>query len=282
MSLLEETKYLLKQYKILPQKSKGQNFLISNEVCKKIIKSADLKKGDNVLEIGPGVGTLTIALAEQRVNLSVIELDKKFIELLNPLAKAYGFKIIQGNVLKLNLEKILPKSFLKNYKIIANLPYNITSKFLRIFLEQKKYKPRQMVLMLQKEVAERIIAKDGKQSKLSLMCNFYSKPKYLFTVERNNFYPKPKIDSAVVHFKIDPEGRRPSGSILFWQLIRIGFSSKRRTLINNLSAGLKLDKKILKDKFKELGLNENIRAERLEIDDWVRLADDLSVFSEVL
>ena len=273
MSLLEKTKYLLKQYKILPSKSKGQNFLISEEILENIIKSANLQEGDNVLEIGPGMGTLTTALAEQGVNLKTIELDEEFIKLLRPLSKSYNFELIQGDILKLDIFKILPIDFLKNYKIISNLPYNITSRFLRIILEHK-YSPKEMILMLQKEVAERIINKDGKWSKLSVMCNFYSQPEYLFDVEKSNFLPIPKVNSAVIKFTIHPKGGTTPrvDEERFWQLVKIGFSSKRRTLINNLSIGLKIDKETLRDKLKELGLNENIRAEKLKIEDWVNLS----------
>lgn len=274
MSLLEKTKYFLKQYQILPSKSKGQNFLISEDILEGIIKSADLKSGENILEIGPGMGTLTSALAEQGVNLKTIELDEEFIKLLKPLSKSYNFELIQGDILKLDISKILPIDFLKNYKIISNLPYNITSRFLRIILEHK-YSPKEMILMLQKEVAERIINKDGKWSKLSVMCNFYSQPEYLFDVEKSNFLPIPKVDSAVIRFKIHPAGEltRRVEKERFWQLVKIGFSSKRRTLINNLSIGLKMDKETLRGRLKELGLNENIRAEKLKIEDWVNLVN---------
>ncbi len=281
MTPLEETKFFLKQNKILPSKSRGQNFLISEQILKKIIQVANLKPKENVLEVGPGIGTLTTALLKEGVNphtskevsginLKVVELDKNLVQALKPLAKMNKFELIAGDILKINLQKILPLKFLKNYKIIANLPYSITSRFLRIFLEHQ-YPPQEMILMLQKEVAERIINKDGKWSKLSVMCNFYSQPEYLFSVGKENFYPQPQVDSAIVRFKIDPEGRRPSGSERFWQLVKIGFSSKRKTLANNLMAGLKLTKDEVYQILEQAGLEKNIRAEKLEIEDWVKL-----------
>lgn len=269
MSLLEKTKYLLKQNRILPSKSKGQNFLISEKVLENIIVSANLKEGENILEIGPGIGTLTEALLEEKVNLKVIELDKELIKVLDLLAKKNDFEIIFSDVLRANLEELLPLDFLKDYKIISNLPYNITSRFLRIILEHQ-YPPQEMILMLQKEVAERIINKDGKWSKLSVMCNFYSNPEYLFTVPRDSFLPEPKVESAVIKFEAKQKPEVDENK--FWQLVKIGFSSKRRTLINNLSIGLKEDKKVLKDRLGKIGLNENIRAEKLKIEDWVNLS----------
>ena len=270
MSLLEETKFLLKQNKILPNKLRGQNFLISENILSKIIDSANLNSGDNVLEIGPGIGTLTQALVKENVNLKVVELDEKLVKFLDKFRNLNNFEIIQGDILKINLGKILSLSFFKNYKIVANLPYSISSRFLRIFLEYQ-YSPSEMILMLQKEVAERIINKDGKWSKLSVMCNFYSQPEYLFTVTKENFYPSPRVDSAVIRFKT----RRPPGSVIdqkrFWQLVNIGFSSKRRTLVNNLSHGLKIKKEEINELLEKGGLDENIRAEKLKIEDWLHL-----------
>jgi 16S rRNA (adenine1518-N6/adenine1519-N6)-dimethyltransferase len=285
MSILEETKFLLKQNKILPDKFKGQNFLISREVLEKIIKVANLKPGENVLEIGPGLGILTKALIQEKVNpapfskekkcginLKVVELDKNIIKILEPLAQMNNFTLIEGNILKINLEEKISKDFLKNYKIVANLPYNISSRFLRIFLEHK-YPPQEMILMLQKEVGERIINKDGKWSKLSVMCNFYSQPEYLFTVSRENFYPQPRVDSALIKFVIHPAGEvtRRVDSKKFWRLINIGFSSKRRTLANNLAHGLKVKKEEVFKLLEKSGLERNIRAEKLNIEDWLKL-----------
>jgi 16S rRNA (adenine1518-N6/adenine1519-N6)-dimethyltransferase len=269
MSLLEETKYLLNQNKILPSKSKGQNFLISGEVLDSIIEKANLQEGENILEIGPGIGTLTKALLAKKVNLKVIELDRELIEILKSLAKLDSFEIISDDVLKVNLEKILAIDFLKDYKIVSNLPYNITSRFLRIFLEHQ-HPPQEMILMLQKEVAERIINKDGKWSKLSVMCNFYSNPEYLFTVPRNSFLPEPKVESAVIKFKIKDAPQVDEKK--FWQLVKIGFSSKRKTLINNLSIGLKKDKKEFSALLEKNNLDQNVRAEKLTIEDWVNLS----------
>lgn len=272
MNLLDDTQRLLKVNKILPSKSKGQNFLISENILEKIIVSSNLKKGDNVLEIGPGIGTLTRELVKKNINLKVIELDKNLVKFLKPLSESKNFEIIESDILKINPEETFSREFVENYKIVSNLPYNITSIFLRIFLGQK-HKPKEMILMLQREVVNRIINKDGKWSKLSIMCNLYSHTEYLFDVKRDNFYPSPSIDSAVMKFSIYK--KNPYGNFdekKFWQVVNIGFSSKRRTLINNLSAGLKIDKSVLKVTFLKFGFDENIRAEKLSINDWINLS----------
>lgn len=271
MSLLEETKFLLKQNKILPSKSKGQNFLISEKILNQIIDQANLKPEDNVLEIGPGIGNLTRTLLDQGVNLKVIELDKELVRVLEPLVKMNNFEVIQSDILKVNLEKILPIDFLKNYQIVSNLPYNITSRFLRIILGHQ-YPPQEMVLMLQKEVAERIINKDGKWSKLSVMCNFYTQPEYLFTVSKSSFFPEPQVESAVIKLTIKTPPR--VNEKRFWQLVKIGFSSKRKTLINNLSSGLKITKEETIKMLEKVGLDQKVRAEKLKIEDWVNLSSN--------
>ncbi len=272
-SLLETTQYLLKKNNLSPQKTKGQNFLIAEDILEKIIQSANLKKGDNVLEIGPGIGTLTKALLKKEVNLKLIELDENLINVLksiNTIKNNRRLEIISGDVLKLNLEKVIPINFLKNYQIVANLPYNISSKFLRIFLEHK-FAPQKMVLMLQKEVAERIVNRDAKWSKLSVMCNFYAQVQYLFTVSKNNFWPVPQVDSAVISFQI--RAPRSINQKFFWRLVRIGFSAKRKTLVNNLSNGLQISRKKIIAILESVGLNRNIRAEKLTIEDWVKLVN---------
>ncbi|MDD3284156.1 MAG: 16S rRNA (adenine(1518)-N(6)/adenine(1519)-N(6))-dimethyltransferase RsmA [Patescibacteria group bacterium] len=272
MSLLDDTQRLLKVNKILPSKSKGQNFLISENILEKIIDSSDLKQGDNILEVGPGIGTLTRELVKKDINLKVVELDKNLVKFLKPLSESKNFEIIELDILKINPEEVFLKEFLENYKIISNLPYNITSMFLRIFLGQK-YKPKEMILMLQKEVVNRIINKDGKWSKLSIMCNLYSHTEYLFDVKRDSFYPSPDVDSAVIKFSIYKKS--PFANFdekKFWQFVKIGFSSKRRTLINNLSIGLNINKDVLKTTFFKLGFDENVRAEKLSINDWINLS----------
>lgn len=266
MDLLEKTKLILKQHKIFPTHSKGQNFLISEKILNEIIEISKIKKGENVLEIGPGVGTLSCKLIESGVNLKVVELDDNMIPILQNLKSVYNFQIIKGDILKIYLEKEVGAEFIKNYRIISNLPYNISSHFLRIFLGSD-FRPKQMILMLQKEVVERIIVADGKWSKLSLMCNYYSHPRLAFQVPKNSFYPIPRVDSAIIVFD---DIKKPKEE-LDWRIINFAFSSKRRTLVNNLSAGLNIDKSIMEKIIESAGFSKDIRAEKLNIEDWYRL-----------
>ncbi|HNZ86851.1 MAG TPA: 16S rRNA (adenine(1518)-N(6)/adenine(1519)-N(6))-dimethyltransferase RsmA [bacterium] len=271
MNLLEQTKFILKNYNLSINKLRGQNFLISDEILKKIINVSNLKKGENVLEIGPGLGTLTNAILESNVNLISVEVDGNFIPILEKIKSvSNNFQFIREDILKMNLQKQLNKDFLKNYKIVSNIPYNITSRFLRIFLESN-FAPREMILMLQKEVAERIVNHDNKWSKLSVMCNFYSDPKIEFYVSKNDFYPSPDVDSAVIKFTNISKNKYNVEEKKFFQIVSIGFSSKRRTLANNLSVGLKLNKQIIENAILNSDLDINIRAEKLNLDNWVKL-----------
>ncbi|MFH1610703.1 MAG: 16S rRNA (adenine(1518)-N(6)/adenine(1519)-N(6))-dimethyltransferase RsmA, partial [Patescibacteria group bacterium] len=200
-------KNLCKKLDIRPSKKLGQNFLINKNILDKIIKAGELSKRDNVLEIGPGFGVLTQELLKYTKNLTIVEKDKRLVEFLGKEIK--GLKIINDDILKISnfqdtISKQIPNSKfqIQNYKIISNLPYQITSPVLWKFLHEEKNKPEMMVLMVQKEVAERIISKPGKMSILSVMCQFYADIKLVSWVNRKNFYPEPDVDSAIIKFKI--------------------------------------------------------------------------------
>lgn len=270
---LTDIKNLCEMHHIVPTKSKGQNFLFDQNIIEKIITSANLSKNDTVLEIGPGLGVLTDYLVEQSGKVVAVELDKKLINLLHfKYLSVKNLEIVEGDILKLKIDSLnLPKS----YKIVANLPYNITSNFIRNFLETNN-PPSEMVIMIQKEVAKRIVAKVGDMSLLSLSVQFYCEPKILFEVGRNSFWPAPKVDSAVINLKLknkfsfdDPK--------LFFKIAKIGFSAKRKQLHNNLSNGLHLKSDQVKLAIKDSGLNEKIRAQDLAIDDWIKLIKNLKV-----
>lgn len=174
----------------------GQNFLINKSIAEQIAESADLSSKDNVLEIGPGKGILTKYLTKYAKKVLAVEIDRGLAkELSGKIRKE--IKIIEGDVLKINLPKLVKENNFENYKVVANLPYYITSKIIRLFLETK-YPPSVMVLMVQKEVGERIIAKDGKESILSISVKFYADPELSFEVPRENFDPAPEVDSAVI------------------------------------------------------------------------------------
>ncbi len=275
MNLLSATLDLCKMYGIKPDKEKGQNFLIEESVYDKIIEASDLKLDDTVLEVGPGLGFLTFKLAEKVKRVLTVELDSQLADLLEISIKSKGvdnIEIFQKDILKAKGESF---SRLGNYKIVSNLPYNITSVFSRKFLSLE-FKPDLMVLMLQKEVAERMVARPPKMSLLSVSVQFYARAEIIQEVGRENFYPKPEVDSAII--KIIPDKKLLADyeeEKKFFKILKIAFSSKRKMLKNNLSAGLGMEMKKIEELLKKSGLEPKIRAENLSIDDWLRLCNYL-------
>ena len=263
-----------------PKKSLGQNFLTNEIIAEKIAAAADLSSKDNILEIGPGKGMLTKYLAKKSGKILAVELDKTLARALKSeyiypddrsrvCIPEKGLKIIEGDILKINLPKLIEENDFQKYKVVANLPYYITSKIIRLLLETK-YPPSEMVLMVQKEVGERIIALDGKESILSISVKLYAEPKLLFDVSRENFDPAPEVDSAVI--KITRKKQVPDVDIkIFFSLVRAGFSSKRKMLINNLSSSFHIPKAELSETFKKAGLEPGVRAEKLGVEDWMKL-----------
>ncbi|MEK7072513.1 MAG: 16S rRNA (adenine(1518)-N(6)/adenine(1519)-N(6))-dimethyltransferase RsmA [Patescibacteria group bacterium] len=267
MSSLLEIKNICKAYGIVPAKSKGQNFLFDQNIVAKIIASADLDNKSSVLEIGPGLGVLTDHLIQKSGQVVAVELDKKLIGFLkNKYHQADNLEIIEGDILKLDRASL---KLVTPYKVVANLPYNITSNFIRNFLETKS-PPTEMIIMIQKEVAQRIIAKPGEMSLLSLSVQFYAEPKILFEVSRNSFWPSPGVDSAVISLKLKDKLAFTDHK-LFFKVAKIGFSAKRKQLHNNLANGLHLRSDQIKAIIKNIGLDEKIRAQDLVMEDWINL-----------
>jgi 16S rRNA (adenine1518-N6/adenine1519-N6)-dimethyltransferase len=276
----EEIKLLIKEYGIWPSKNMGQNFLISESILEKIVNAAELKSDDNVLEIGPGFGILTEELMKKVKKVLAIELDKRLVYFLKQKFKRQNnLEILQGDVLKIKNQEIfdnLVGNTGGDYKIVANLPYNITGASLKKFLSYSP-KPSEMILLLQKEVAQRILAATGKTSLLSLSVQFYGEAELVSLVSKESFYPKPKVDSAILKIKIKKEAIKGVEDAKFWQLAKIGFSSPRKQLQNNLSAGLKLDKEILKNTLKLANLRPDCRAEDLDFNQWISLYGKIMV-----
>jgi 16S rRNA (adenine1518-N6/adenine1519-N6)-dimethyltransferase len=269
---------------IMPTKL-GQNFLKNSEAVKKIVAAANLTADDLVLEIGPGKGILTKELAKFAGKVVAVELDNVLCKLLrNNFSNNKNIEIVEGDILKTNLQNILgllvPKRGTKSprdYKLIANIPYYITSPIIRLFLESET-PPNKMILMVQKEVAERITAKAGQMSILAISVQYYADTEILFEVGKENFDPVPEVDSAII--KITPYfpsplqgegGRRPDEIKAFFRVVKAGFSAKRKTLINNLSNGLHLDKTLVEEKIKKVGLLPTARAQELSVEDWKKI-----------
>ncbi|HOZ16473.1 MAG TPA: 16S rRNA (adenine(1518)-N(6)/adenine(1519)-N(6))-dimethyltransferase RsmA [Candidatus Portnoybacteria bacterium] len=275
---MTEFQNILKKYNIKPNKFMGQNFLIDKNILNKIIKTADIKSNDVILEIGPGPGMLTIELAKKAKKIVTIEKDKKMCVILQKILDVKNIKnveIINTDILKIfnSQFSIFNKFSITNYKIVANIPYYLTSPLIRKFLETDN-PPSEIILMIQKEVAERICAKPPKMSLLSVAVQFYAKPEIIALVSKNCFYPAPKIDSAII--KIIPQANtnydksdRKIDTEKFFRLVKTGFSAKRKMLFNNLKSEFQSSN--VKSILKNIGLNPNCRAENLSIDDWIKL-----------
>jgi 16S rRNA (adenine1518-N6/adenine1519-N6)-dimethyltransferase len=280
----------------------GQHFLIPNtreDVLAKMVAAAELKSTDNVLEIGPGFGVLTNELVKQAGRVVAVEMDGRLAEYLSKLKNQLTrnkekLEIINEDILKIsNFQFLISNQFQTTnakcqkegtYKIVSNLPYQITSPVLWKFLSEEKDKPELMVLMVQKEVGERICARPGEMSILAVMCQFYAECEVVALVSRENFWPAPEVESAIIKLKINNHptpmlyrGTPPSkvGDKIdekeFMRLVKIGFSAKRKMLKNNLANGLKMDEKAVRENLKVINLDEKIRAQDLGVEDWIKL-----------
>lgn len=270
-------KHLCQTYGLTPSKKYGQNFLFHPEVIDEMVEAAQIKKTDTVVEIGPGFGVLTLALAEKAEKVLAFEIEKKINPYWDEEIKKYdNLEIVWGNVLR-EFESQNSIQSLQSYKVVANLPYQVTSQVLRSFLEMEN-KPEVMVLMVQKEVAERICAKAGDMSVLSVSIQYYGDPEIVAYVPRADFWPVPAVDSAVVRIMLKKnEVRSKSETELLFKIVKAGFASRRKMLIKNLS--VVADKDRVRNIFKELGMDEKVRAQELNMEQWQFLSDKLQVLN---
>lgn len=270
MDLLKQMKEICRIYEINPQRSKGQNFLVTESIYDKIVNSAEIGQTETIVEVGPGLGFLTAKLAKKAKKVIAVELDDRLAEVLRIAIDSQGVEnveIINQDILKFNPEKI------GTYKIVANIPYNISSILLRNFLSARN-KPEMMVLMLQKEVAERIVAQVPNMNMLALSVQFFGEAKIVREVKAGNFWPEPKVDSAVIKIKTKETKYHPDEEKLFFRLAKIGFAAKRKMLKNNLCGGLKLkgeERKKIEDIFEKLNFSSKVRAEDLSLENWEKL-----------
>ncbi|MDO8493319.1 MAG: 16S rRNA (adenine(1518)-N(6)/adenine(1519)-N(6))-dimethyltransferase RsmA [bacterium] len=249
------------------KKSLGQNFLTSVGAINKIIASSDYSPGLTILEVGPGRGVLTEALLKKFDKVVAVEKDHELISVLqDKFSKEITsgqLQLIEGDILELTPTELN----LANYAIVANIPYYITGQFLRVWLQNK---PKYMVLMVQKEVAKRIVASDKKESLLSISVKLYGEPKYIETIKRGSFYPIPNVDSAILKITLNLETKSPSelDEERFFALLKAGFAHKRKLLLNNLKETNVSD---IQKGFTNCNITPNIRAEDLTVENWVCL-----------
>lgn len=273
------------------KKSLGQNFLTDQKILEKITAVTQITADDLVLEIGSGKGALTAKIIQQTKNLITIEKDQKLAEkiahdfqldLLNiqTISKNQSYRlkekrgVIAGDILKINLKKLIAENNFQNYKVVANIPYYITASIIRLFLETL-HPPQEMFLMVQKEVAQRICALAGQMSLLAISVQYYAQPKILFEVTKESFSPTPKVDSAFIHLIYRTKQVTAEEKNIFFKIVRAGFSAKRKTLVNNLANSLHLPKNILESKIIAVGLKINQRPQELNMDNWRDLSQQL-------
>ena len=282
-NILEDTQFIMRKYKIKANKSLGQNFLISQKVVDKIVESSSIAKDDLVIEIGPGLGTLTKELLEKAGKVICIELDKKMIKILNDRFSMYkNFELIHGDVLKVRLNKIIKdekeKNGLKKAKIVANLPYYITTPIVMKLLEDR-LDLETITVMVQKEVADRLIAIPGEKDTgaITYSVYYYATSEAILEVPNDSFIPEPEVTSKVIKLTIrkEPPVEVKSRGVMF-KIIKSAFMQRRKTLLNALTnTKVFMSKEEGIEILKELNLDENIRAEKLTIEDFAQITNKI-------
>jgi 16S rRNA (adenine1518-N6/adenine1519-N6)-dimethyltransferase len=264
---------LLQEYGLRPSKGLGQNFLQDDFALRKIVAAAKLEPPHKVLEIGAGLGSLTRYLAVSASSVTAVELDQNLFPALGAVLAPYiNVHTVQGDILKLNPADLMDSP---NYIVVANIPYYITSAVIRHLLESE-LRPGRVVLTVQKEVATRICAEDGKMSLLALSVQVYGKPTIEAKIPAEAFYPAPNVDSAVLKIEIYPQPVI-AASLLdnFFTLIKAGFSQKRKTLRNSVSAGLRMKPIETETFFNAAGIDPRRRAETLSLVEWGKLVEKM-------
>ncbi len=268
-SLLAQTRRMLRHFDLKARKRLGQHFLIDREVLQLITSTAELTSTDIILEIGPGLGILTKELARQASRVIAVELDNKLAALLKQtLASFDNVTIINEDILHIDPATLLPEP--SAYKVVANLPYYITSPVLRHFLEAS-VKPETMIVMVQKEVAEAIVAEPGQRSVLSISVQFYGKPRIISFVPAHSFYPAPEVDSAILRIELYSQPAVAVDERSFFELVRAGFTASRKQIGNSLAQGLELPKAEVLPLLEKARIVPQRRAETLTLDEWAQL-----------
>ncbi len=280
---------LLEQWNLQPSKGLGQNFLLDQTALEKIVAAAELTPSDVVLEVGAGLGALTERLARNAGHVVAVELDQRLIPVLQSVLTGFdNVTLIQGDILALDPAALISASSIQypvssiQYKVVANLPYYITSAILRHLLEAS-LKPQRMVLTVQREVAERIVAKPGQMSLLAVSVQFYGQPQLLFRIKPGSFYPSPGVESAVVRIDLHATPPVPvEDTAAFFRVARAGFAQRRKQLRNSLAAGLGRPPGEVAAKLREVGVDPRRRAQTLSLGEWAKVAHALGELSEAV
>lgn len=277
MDLKQETKQIMLQYGIYASKNLGQNFLINEYLIEKIIDEANITQKDLVIEIGPGLGNLTKHLLTRAGKVICIELDSRMVSILKQRFKSFfNFEIINEDILKVDLKKIIEKNNTMKVKVVANLPYYITTPIVMKLLEEK-LSLESITIMIQKEVADRLTAICGKKNTgaITYTINYYTEPRKVVNVPSTDFIPEPKVNSSVIQLKILPQPKvKVKNEEKFFKIIHYAFMQKRKTLLNTLTnAKILGDKKHVEEMLKNLDISPQIRAEKLTIEQFAKISD---------
>mgnify|MGYP004654401755 FL=1 len=275
MNLREETEFILKKYGLRANKKLGQNFLINEEIINQIIEKADVNKNDTIIEIGPGLGSLTAKLLENANKVIAIELDSNMSNILKERFCLYdNFELIEKDVLKVDLNEIVEKY--DSVKVVANLPYYITTPIIMKLLEER-LKLKSITVMVQKEVGERFCAVPNSKEygAITISINYYTKPEIIIDVPKENFEPMPEVDSCVIKLdvrKVPPVELKNEKD--FFNLIKAGFSQRRKT-INNSLASMGISKEKIKNVLEKLGIDSKLRAENLTMEQFADISNNM-------
>ena len=283
-NILEETKFIMKKYNIRANKSLGQNFLINSEVVENIVNSSEINKEDMVIEVGPGLGTLTKYLLEKAGKVLCIELDPKMIKILNDRFSEYdNFEIINADVLKVNLNEVIDENKkpgkIKNVKVVANLPYYITTPIIMKLLEER-LDIESITVMIQKEVADRLIEIPGGKNTgaITYTVYYYCESEKIMEVPNSSFIPEPEVTSEVIKMNLRKEpGVRVNNPKVMFMIIKSAFMQRRKTILNALTnTNVFINKEEGLNILKKLNLNENVRAEELSLQDFANIAQAIT------
>ncbi|HZI95830.1 MAG TPA: 16S rRNA (adenine(1518)-N(6)/adenine(1519)-N(6))-dimethyltransferase RsmA [Candidatus Paceibacterota bacterium] len=255
------------------QKKLGQVFLKDQAIIKKIIQAGKIKEKDQILEIGPGKGVLTQELLKTNAEIIAVEKDEELVKFLENLFRGeQNLKIIHADIRDFLISNSKFQILHSNYKVIGNIPYYLTSHLIQILLEQQN-QPKDIILMIQKEVAQRIISQPPQMNLLAVSVQFYAKPEIICHVSKTAFTPIPKVDSAIIKLTPYPAvAKSNTARQSFFKIVKSGFKQPRKLLLNNLSVNLKIEKEIIKKAFKQLNIPLQTRAQNLSIKQWISLS----------
>lgn len=280
MNIFEETRFIMKKYGITANKKLGQNFLVDDNAIDAIVGSSNITKEDLIIEIGPGLGTLTKPLLENAGKVICIELDDRMIKILEDRFKLYNnFEIINNDVLKVDLNKLISENkneTIKNAKVVANLPYYITTPIIMKLLEDR-LDIESITVMIQKEVADRLVAKPGEANTgaITYAINYYTNPSRIYEVDKTSFIPAPEVNSTIIKLDVlkTPSVKVKNEELMF-KVIKSAFMQKRKTLVNGLTnSNLFGSKEKIEEMLTSLNIDLKIRGEKLTLENYAEIAD---------